>query len=351
MILSSYAAFTGILGAAMAAIAGGSPAMVLGLAVFAAAAITTSIHCAHKVKLLLRASSDAVESLEIFASSRSEDFTHQTETFENNMKRITGMVGQIAGELQTSAVSMLQNAATAQDKSTATATAASDIQTNTHTVAIASQQLSTSIDEINQQIMEAGNARRKTIDHANTTSQEIQQLQTATMRIGEVIPLINDIAKETNILALNATIEAVRAGEAGQGFAAVARQIKNLSAQTAKANEIVAQQIEVLRNVTERTTSALNKVVNVIGESNGVSSGIIAAITQQRAATQEISRNVQEVVTTASTVWHNLGIVSGATTENRDIAGNVLNIAGGLTREAKTLETEVEKFLTTVRST
>jgi len=56
-------------------------------------------------------------------------------------------------------------------------------------------------------------------------------------QLSSVISTIDEIARGTRQLALNAAIEAARAGETGLGFAAVATEIRALSAATREATE------------------------------------------------------------------------------------------------------------------
>ena len=58
---------------------------------------------------------------------------------------------------------------------------------------------------------------RSTNQHIEHFSSTVGELHTSSMKINEIVSLINDISDQTNLLALNAAIEAARAGEQGKG--------------------------------------------------------------------------------------------------------------------------------------
>jgi methyl-accepting chemotaxis protein len=76
---------------------------------------------------------------------------------------------------------------------------------------------------------------------AGEANRIVADLAEASLRMEEVVSLIDSIAAQTNLLALNAAIEAARAGVDGKDFAVVATEVKTLAQQTADAtNDIRA---------------------------------------------------------------------------------------------------------------
>jgi methyl-accepting chemotaxis protein len=85
--------------------------------------------------------------------------------------------------------------------------------------------MSSSVNEIGRQVQNSARIAGEAVRQAEKTNHQVNELLNAAGRIGEVVQLINAIAKQTNLLALNATIEAARAGSAGRGFAVVASEV------------------------------------------------------------------------------------------------------------------------------
>lgn len=62
----------------------------------------------------------------------------------------------------------------------------------------------------------------------------MQDIQTSSSRVQEIVGVIEGLSFQTNILALNAAVEAARAGEQGRGFAVVASEVRSLAQRSAE---------------------------------------------------------------------------------------------------------------------
>jgi methyl-accepting chemotaxis protein len=187
------------------------------------------------------------------------------------------------------------------------------------------------------------------VQRADTSHATMQGLSEATVRIGDVVHLISDIASQTNLLALNATIEAARAGEAGKGFAVVAGEVKTLAAQTAKATSEIATQIETVRTATGEAVTAMADIGNIIARINEVSAAIAAAVEEQSATTREIAASVQAVAEATAGTAQAMQQVVTVSDNAGSISRDVLAGAADIGSEATKLRTEVDQFLVAVR--
>ncbi|MER2520174.1 MAG: methyl-accepting chemotaxis protein [Bdellovibrionales bacterium] len=299
----------------------------------------------------LRKSATAINGITQATEERIMLFHSHANMFEKSVKKVVESVAMVAHQVQGSAESMSGNALTTESQSNAAAAAATEMLANAQTVATAAEELSASISEIDRQVTQSTSISKNAVQCASGTDQEVQELVTATEKIGSIVAMIGEISEQTNLLALNATIEAARAGEAGKGFAVVAGEVKSLANQAARATEEITEQINAMRNVSERVAKALKDVVHTISESDAVATGISSSITEQRAATQEIARNVQEVANATHDVSRNVSTVVKAAGETKTTSGQVLDLAKSLSAEARQLQSEVDKFLVTVRKT
>ncbi len=228
--------------------------------------------------------------------------------------------------------------------------ASGEASMNVESVASASHELSVSIGDISRQVSHAAGIASRAVDRARETDDTVQGLAKTAAGIGEVIGLINSIATQTNLLALNATIEAARAGEAGRGFAVVASEVKSLASQTAKATEEISEQIADIQKVAGEAIEAIKGIGGIIGEVNEVATTIAAAVEEQGAATQEISRNTQYAAQGTRNVSENIAGVKADADASASAAQNVKHASETLETQGLELSNQVTEFLRKIRA-
>jgi methyl-accepting chemotaxis protein len=270
--------------------------------------------------------------------------------FDTVISEVVSAVNSAATELQATAQSLSATAEETARQSSAVAAASEQMTQNVQTVASATEELSASISEISGQVTESTRIVGDAVNQANDTNAKVKSLADAAQKIGEVVNLINDIAGQTNLLALNATIEAARAGEAGKGFAVVASEVKTLATQTARATDEIASQVRSIQDATGSSATAIAAITQTIGRVNEISTGIASAVEEQGAATQEISRNVQQAAVGSTEVATNISGVTDASQQTSAGSTQVLGAANELAENGARLKREVDSFLHKVRS-
>jgi len=282
---------------------------------------------------------------------RRRDILGIAEDFERSFAATVQSLAEQAVKMAESSQSMSKNAQESARNSTRVNTAANTAADNVQTVAVASQELGSSIQEIARQIGLAQDVVRKTQSRSGDTQEQISALAQTVGRIGSVVELIDSIAEQTNLLALNATIEAARAGEAGKGFAVVAGEVKALANQTTKATDDIRRQIEVLGQSTTQSVNGVQDVANVIRDLEETTSAIATAIEEQNAATGEIGRNTEVTSKEMKSITQAIQSVTSSVDSTMSTAEIVSKASSDVQSMADQLNQDIRNFLDRIRST
>jgi methyl-accepting chemotaxis protein len=270
--------------------------------------------------------------------------------FEGVVRRSLGELSDASGEMRKTSVDLSAVSRQTNDRVEIAGKASNDASNSVDSVAAAAEELSASINDISQQAAHAAGIASRAVNQARETDGTVQGLAQSAGRIGEVVGLINTIAAQTNLLALNATIEAARAGEAGRGFAVVASEVKSLASQTAKATEEISEQIADIQKVAGDAINAIQAIGGIIGEVNEVATAIAAAVQEQGAATQEITRSTQYAAQGTKNVSDNITGVKADADTAAGAAENVRQASETLETQSRQLGQQVSDFLGKIRA-
>ena len=304
-----------------------------------------------KDALIAKKAADEAAAVEADAKiQRGQRVDRITSDFESMIGEIVEIVSSASTELEAFAGTLTGTAERSEQLTTMVAAASEEASTNVQSVASATEEMASSVNEISRQVQDSARIASEAVQQAQKTNDRVGELAKAAARIGDVVELINTIAGQTNLLALNATIEAARAGEAGRGFAVVASEVKALAEQTAKATGEISQQIAGIQAATEHSVGAIKEIGDTIARMSEIASAIASAIEEQGAATQEISRNVQQAAHGTQQVSTNIVEVQRGATETGSASSQVLAAAKSLSGESTRLKLEVGRFLSSVRA-
>ena len=203
-------------------------------------------------------------------------------------------------------------------------------------------QASTSACEQGQQVIgQNRDAITSLANQVQDAANVIHELESNAQGINQILSTIQGIAEQTNLLALNAAIEAARAGEQGRGFAVVADEVRVLSKRTHDSTEEIRSMIDSLQQNThqavdsmqtstelagqsvdyaEAASESLNQITHTITEISDMATHIASAAEEQRAVSEDISRNTQAIKEVSDHLAEQTAEVSLSSREMNDSA-------------------------------
>ncbi|HDP24299.1 MAG TPA: methyl-accepting chemotaxis protein [Deltaproteobacteria bacterium] len=302
-------------------------------------------------RILINPVRSMVEGLRTIASGRG-DLTMRIDIVRSDeIGFLARLFNRFIGNLE-SIIARVQSCAMVVD--TATSEVATGIQGLSHATqeqASAIEEVAATIEEMNSSIknnaMHAENGKnqgKEMVTMANASgeaSRELMQamgeISDASMKIGEIIGTVNEVAFQTNLLALNAAVEAARAGEHGKGFSVVADEVRSLAQKSAAA----ARQIKELIEDTVHKVRAGDEIVQ---KSAQLLELIIEKITVFSQTMEEIAISSVEQATGVDEVNRAISQIDITTQENASTVEELASTSDNLRMEARELTAIVERF-------
>ncbi len=256
---------------------------------------------------------------------------------QQSLRTLVGQVRSATGNISTASAEI---ATGNQDLSSRTEQTASNLQQTASSMEQLTGTVKQSADSARQANQLASSAAEVAARGGTVVSQVVStmdEINTSSKKIADIISVIDGIAFQTNILALNAAVEAARAGEQGRGFAVVAGEVRSLAGRSAEA----AKEIKSLIGASVERVDAGSRLVADAGQTM---QEIVGSV-------QRVSDIIGEITAAAAEQSDGIGQVNGAvlqldqmTQQNAALVEESAAAAESLSDQAKRLAAVVGTF-------
>jgi hemerythrin-like metal-binding protein len=255
-------------------------------------------------------------------------------------------VTQRSSHLASIAGTMREHSASLGERNRSVAEAAKSATANVDAVAQSATDLLNSIREMQDETRQSRQIAEDAAAESRRTSDIVASLAEASRQIGDIVGVIDTIARQTNMLALNATIEAARAGEAGKGFAVVAGEVKGLAHQTTQATGRIHHLVETIQGAVGQAVDAIQRVDEVVGRIGTVSVKMSDTTAHQAGAAETITEMARQAAHETVSVTQTMSRISETATEAEQLSSIVLSTVGSVSSEVVALQ---QRLIETLR--
>ncbi|RFB71335.1 HAMP domain-containing protein [Herbaspirillum sp. 3R11] len=165
----------------------------------------------------------------------------------------------------------------------------------------------------------------------------MNDIDTSSRKIVDIIGVIDGIAFQTNILALNAAVEAARAGEQGRGFAVVASEVRSLAQRSAAA-------AKEIKSLIDDSVAKVDDGSKLVGKAGATMEQVVASVRRVTNIVAEISAASREQRTGIEEINRAITQMDGVTQQNAALVEQAAAAAQSMQEQAERLSQAVSIF-------
>ncbi len=198
------------------------------------------------------------------------------------------------------------------------------------TVSFVARDASEVTTEGQNQVARAGDGMRQVRETTMHSARVMKRLGESGQEINDTVMEITDLTTRMNLLALNAAIEAVRAGEQGQGFAAIAQEIRTLAVHSAEASRKVATRLRAIQSETSAVSQSVEQNIQQVVMQTELVTQTGVALEAISIVTEQMADLVQNICTAAESQSQSSKMVVYAIDEISRMTGEIAEQTGNL---------------------
>jgi methyl-accepting chemotaxis protein len=219
------------------------------------------------------------------------------------------------------------------------------------TVSFVARDASDVTTEGRNKVVHAADGMRQVRETTMHSARIMKRLGESGQEINNSVMEITDLTTRMNLLALNAAIEAVRAGEQGQGFAAIAQEIRTLAVHSAEASRKVATCLRAIQSETAAVSQSVEQNIQQVViqtelvTQTGVALEAISIVTEQMAdLVQNICNAAESQSQSSKMVVYAVDEISRMTGEIAEQTGNLNQSLAHLVELTNSLRSRMSFF-------
>src|SRR6266480_7628696 len=198
------------------------------------------------------------------------------------------------------------------------------------TVSFVARDASDVTTEGQNKVVRATDGMRQVRETTKHSARIMKGLGESSQEINDTVMEITDLTARMNLLALNAAIEAVRAGEQGQGFAAIAQEIRTLAVHSAEASRKVASRLRAIQIETSAVSQSVEQNIQQVVIQTELVTQTGVALEAISIVTEQMADLVQNICTAAESQSQGSKMVVYAVEEISRMTGEIAEQTGNL---------------------
>ena len=206
-------------------------------------------------------------------------------------------------------------------------------------------------DEAHAGLAGMGESMTRLSEAGEAISSRLGVINEKASNINKIVTTISKVSEKTNLLSLNAAIEAEKAGEYGQGFSVVAREMRKLADQTAVATLDIEKMVDEMRSAVssgvmemDKFDNEVEKSVHRVGRIGGDIGEVIERVRALGPRFASADQDMQAQNTAASSISEAMRELQSIVEHTRDSLQGFLDAGDKLADTIRALEKGVSHF-------